>query len=932
MKLFKKIALVLVAAMIVTLIPNMPASAAKISKLADQNAKSSAECLTSFNLELGKQKDLKFYGVGDYKVTGIGWESSNEAVATVDKNGVVTAKGVGSAMITYNAKGYTAIPTTVVVTTASYSVYLAGQYDGVKYTTYNMVPGRQFDFKFIGAKGWTGSRYSCTWASTDESVATVDKNGLVTARADGNCQIVLTIVEKSTNKVAYSVKPCTIVVASKPTATPTPRATATPTPQPSNFTVTQTKYNEAVVTFKNTAIKDSEISLTVDGTDNLITYTSTVKDGAVTITFANALTDGKEYTIKNKNKDSFKFKASNGPLARVGLEYESMGKKGVAYEDETIKLYPVAYDKNGIQIQSTNVKLYESTYGYEYEVFEPYEIYAGAAGTKFTYIVKGYKADNTLVSATVTIITQKKPPYALTKVSARIAPVGTTYAKAGTSMTLCIGDEQYGLVFEITDNEGKTYSDLVCGDGFYCEHGFLTVESLNEQILVADDSGLIYPIKTGTANVKVTFVNTDGYTTTATQVGTFAVTVAAARYLASVQATYKTNQGNNRLSSKPGADDYNVLTVTYTFKDQFGNAIKPENIDDYTWSIMAASVDVSAFMTIDESKFRTKGIVTFTVDENIFTGSFENKSALTFTVTPTFYYNMAYNPNSNGYTIRGQGISVYNVDYNGTENFVTIWDADSVAGLGAAEGSDVLTVSGMVVRTVGGAYADSLPISGNYSVIKDLSGASLAPFVNNVYCDVTLTGTGGSKNLKAENCVSFNSSEVTVKVREAMDFSSPEAIEKSCAALKSIGSVSVKIVFYKVVPSGTSYQKKNIGTLSTQLTNKDASSSVSVTLPTDRTVEFLPNSEVDWMDWIIENCTISITNGLTGKTTTIKNAEDWAKLEGVQYKVDFTPVANDRATSAFCRKVTFYLPDKSGSAYVSVEAYIGASVRLKTTY
>ena len=38
-------------------------------------------------MKAGNEVDLKFIGVKDYKNYTLKWESSNEAVATVDKNG-----------------------------------------------------------------------------------------------------------------------------------------------------------------------------------------------------------------------------------------------------------------------------------------------------------------------------------------------------------------------------------------------------------------------------------------------------------------------------------------------------------------------------------------------------------------------------------------------------------------------------------------------------------------------------------------------------------------------------------------------------------------------------------------------------------------------------------------------------------------------------
>ena len=123
---FKKLSFVLAAAMIITLIPAQAAKAEGTIKLALQSATSSADAITYDTLKVGEKQDYKFYGCLDYKTTGLGWVSSNEAVATVDKSGVVTAVAAGVAQISYEAKGYTTQAITLLVAD-EYDVNLAKQ-------------------------------------------------------------------------------------------------------------------------------------------------------------------------------------------------------------------------------------------------------------------------------------------------------------------------------------------------------------------------------------------------------------------------------------------------------------------------------------------------------------------------------------------------------------------------------------------------------------------------------------------------------------------------------------------------------------------------------------------------------------------------------------------------------------------------------------
>lgn len=111
------------------------------------------------------------------------WNSSDPAVATVDANGVVTAAGVGEAIITATAGDASAtckvtvqpdaIPVTGVTVTADRTSLYNGE---VAVLTATVLPENATD-------------KTVTWASSDETVATVDANGRVTAVSAGSVTI-----------------------------------------------------------------------------------------------------------------------------------------------------------------------------------------------------------------------------------------------------------------------------------------------------------------------------------------------------------------------------------------------------------------------------------------------------------------------------------------------------------------------------------------------------------------------------------------------------------------------------------------------------------------------------------------------------------------------------------------------------------------------
>ena len=920
MKFFKHLAAVLAAAMIITLIPAQTANAAKYSKLAFQEATSSSQCITSFELAKGKTRDLKFYGVGDYKTTGIGWSSSNDAVATVDKNGIVKAVGVGSAQITYSAKGYISIPTTVVVTTTDYNVYIAEQNSGMRYTSYNLMLGKTVDFKFVGAKGWSTSLYSASWNTTDDSVATVDNYGIVTPVKIGTCQIVLTIIEKKTGKVAFAVQPVTINVKSAtPTATPTPVATATPTLAPAGFTVTQTKSNEVEVKFSNTAITDTNINLACSGAS--IQSKTAVKEGVVKLTFSSELADGVEYTVSNTTAStgattSVKFKASNGPVASVGLRYSCCGVDNKAYPDEKVYLYPECYDANGVVITSATAELYSYEGGYDWPVYENY-FDAGSVGTRYTYYVKAYKSNGTEIkSPNIVITVSSKPAYAISSMAAKIAHIDETYSTSkSTSLTVFMGDENVGLALRYTDNRGNTNKETVVGEEAENTAGFFEFVSSNENVIFADNDGTLYPVKQGTAQIKVNFVNLEGDSARTSLVGTFTVTVGAARYISEATQTYTSSQ-SKKISSVAGDDHYNQIVIKYVFKDQAKAVIDPSQPEIDSFTAKYSTTDLTNAFSYNYDG--TKGELTFTVADAT---KLPNRSATSVRFEVKWAYNTA--NNNKIYTATSDTIQVVKVDYGTpTPTYVPIWTASSANGLGLNAGSEELSVGAVVVKSLNGGYTDFMPITGVY----DKNATYGSGDVGNIYYSISVSGTSGSKNVSA-NDASVSGNTLVVPVRRAFGDLATGGAADDAKALSSIGTVTVRITFYMVKASGSGsnirYQASQIGSaLSKTLRNDDPSSSVSVMI-NNATIDYKPESDSDWITWLETACTTTIKNGFTGKTIIVNKENGFSEND-----IDVVPnyKTSTSTTYAYITSVDFFIEVNGG--YVKLTAQIGKSVKI----
>lgn len=118
----------------------------------------------------------------------IEWTSSDESVATVDETGTVTAVAAGEANVTASVKDADIAASThikVVVTptgvVAPESIDLVTNGENTKDSDAKLVPADATDVKLA-------------YESSDESVATVDETGKVTAVANGECTITTYVV------------------------------------------------------------------------------------------------------------------------------------------------------------------------------------------------------------------------------------------------------------------------------------------------------------------------------------------------------------------------------------------------------------------------------------------------------------------------------------------------------------------------------------------------------------------------------------------------------------------------------------------------------------------------------------------------------------------------------------------------------------------
>lgn len=143
---------------------------------------------------------------GDHTVT---WTSSDEAVATVE-NGVVTGVSAGTAIITASLENGSTKTCTVTVVNAD-------EITGIKlnksnnFTVYTSGENNTFQLTAT-VEGGSKAPQTVTWTIADNTIATVDENGLVTGLKAGSTKITCTAADGTTTAtVNVNVKEAAVV-------------------------------------------------------------------------------------------------------------------------------------------------------------------------------------------------------------------------------------------------------------------------------------------------------------------------------------------------------------------------------------------------------------------------------------------------------------------------------------------------------------------------------------------------------------------------------------------------------------------------------------------------------------------------------------------------------------------------------------------------
>lgn len=138
---------------------------------------------SSSSLLVGETETLKTtITPADASNKNVTWSSSDETVATVSSTGKITAKSIGTAIITASVDGYSA----TCKVTVSYSLSLKGI--SLNQTNINIKEKQTTQLSVI-YNPQNATNKKVTWKSSNNAVVTVSSSGLVTAVSKGSATI-----------------------------------------------------------------------------------------------------------------------------------------------------------------------------------------------------------------------------------------------------------------------------------------------------------------------------------------------------------------------------------------------------------------------------------------------------------------------------------------------------------------------------------------------------------------------------------------------------------------------------------------------------------------------------------------------------------------------------------------------------------------------
>lgn len=127
----------------------------------------------------------------DASDTSVTWSSSNDSIATVSNTGLVTAKGLGTATITATANGNTSL-------LAQCQVEVKNYITGLDIIGNDEVAVGGYGQYKVSITPSTASDQSISWATNNNNIATIDRNGVVQGVSQGTVIITATATDRNT--------------------------------------------------------------------------------------------------------------------------------------------------------------------------------------------------------------------------------------------------------------------------------------------------------------------------------------------------------------------------------------------------------------------------------------------------------------------------------------------------------------------------------------------------------------------------------------------------------------------------------------------------------------------------------------------------------------------------------------------------------------
>ncbi len=288
------------------------------------------------------------------------WSTNRSSVATVDENGVVTARGVGSAVITASAGG---VNQTCTVTVGTPVVNVTGVTLN-KTTTTLTVGGTETLTATVAPADATDK--SVTWSTSKASVATVS-NGKITAVSAGTATITVTTTDGSktatcTVTVEEAVVSVTGVTLNKTSTTLTvgDTETLTATVAPAGATdksVSWSTSKASVATVdangKITAVGAGTATITVTTTDGSKTATCTVTVEEAVVNVTGVTLNKTSTTLTVGGTETLTATVAPAGATDKSVTWKS-SKTGVATVDANGKITAVAAGTATITVTTTD--------------------------------------------------------------------------------------------------------------------------------------------------------------------------------------------------------------------------------------------------------------------------------------------------------------------------------------------------------------------------------------------------------------------------------------------------------------------------------------------------------------------------------------------------------------------------------------------------